>query len=910
MKLWSKLRSLFSRNRLEREMAAEMQAHLDGLTERNIAAGMAPEEARYAARRAFGGVEQIKERAREERSFTWLEHLLQDLKYGIRQLARNPGFTSIAVLSIAVAIGANTAIFSLFNELIFKSLPVREPDRLVTLTWVPGESGGWMRRNGGVNGNDDVDESTGRKTSRLFSGPTFEEFRQAPATFAEIFAWAALPELNVMIGDTTERVRYAQLVSGETFRILGVNAVLGRMLTPADDSPKANAVIVISHRYWQSRFGGDPDVLGKTVTVNGVQVAIVGVAPPGFGGTQSSYVSGGGADLFATLSLGEALRPDDRMRKADFGSLQLMGRLQPGATMVQVHDQLEPIFAATTKASLPRSNDPSHLRVTAGGTGQTEADRRAWRPIMIIMLGMVGLLLLATCANVGNLVLARGAARRREIAVRLAVGASRARIIRQLLTESLLLAVMAGVLGVLFSHWGLSLLGQLLAPEDRVVIDMARLDLHVLGFAAVVALGSTILLGLVPALRATRVDLTTEFQGGRGAGQRSRSRLNKLLLVMQVTVAFVLLAAAGLFLRTVRNLRARDIGFERSRLLLFAVDFAPGGYKPDQLAARHREFVERLGALPGVKSATSSLWPLLSGYGGYGSDFSLPGQPAPTDKPVTMTYNQVGPGFFATLGASFLDGRDFDSNQTTANAQLAIVNHAFARKYFGDASAVGKFINLKGERQIIGVVRDFRQSNMRDAIKPTVYVPEAQAISNPAEAHFILRTNGEPVAMATSVRQALRDFDHRLPIRSLRTQEAEIDRRITSERIFSSIAGVVGLLALTLASIGLYGLLSFTVLRRTSEIGLRLALGALPGRVLRDILRESLGWVAAGVACGAAGSIALMRLARSFLFEVSPGDPLVLLGVSILLLGVAMLACWLPARRAAMVDPMVALRCE
>jgi predicted permease len=529
---------------------------------------------------------------------------------------------------------------------------------------------------------------------------------------------------------------------------------------------------------------------------------------------------------------------------------------------------------------------------------------------MLIMLAMVGLLLLATCANVGNLLLARGAARRREIAVRLAVGASRARIVRQLLTESLLLAVIAGALGLLFSRWGLNLLGLLMSPDERVVFDMAQLDLRVLGFTAAVALGTTILLGLVPALRATRVDLTTEFQGGRGAGHRSRSRLNKVLLVMQVTVAFVLLAAAGLFLRTVGNLRARDIGFERSHLLLFSVDFSPGGYKPDQLAPRHREFVERLNALPGVRSATSSLWPLLSGYGGYEADFFLPGQPAPTDKPVMMTYNQVGPEFFTTLGTTFLLGHDFDSSETTANAHLAIVNHTFAQQYFGDASPIGKFIHLKGDRQIVGVVRDFRQTNMRDDTKPTVYIPEAQAISMPGEVHFIVRTASDPLAVATAVRQALRDFDHRLPLRSLRTQEAEIDRRITGERLFSSIAGVVGLLALALASIGLYGLLSFIVLQRTNEIGLRLALGALPGRVLCEVLQESLGWVSAGIVLGAAGSVALMRLARSFLFEVSPTDPFVLIAVSVLLIGVAILSCWLPAQRAATMDPATALRCE
>lgn len=904
----TRLRNIFRKNSIDRDMAEQIEHHLELMTEGNIVLGMTPTEARQAALKKFGGVEQIKERAREERTFAWLEHLLQDAKYGVRQLVQNPSFTIVAVLSIAVAIGANSAIFGLFNEVLLKPLPVKNPSQLVRLTWVPGASGGWMRRSVGVNGNDDVDAATGRKTSRLFSGRTFEEFLKVPQPYAEIFASATLSGPTVMVGDTTEQLRLGQLVSGETFRILGINAVHGRMLLPADDSTKASAVIVISDRYWQSRFGGDPDVVGKTVTVNGIQVEIVGVAPPGFVGTLPGDIAG--VDLFAPLSLAEALRQDTRTKNADYGWLQLSGRLQPGATMAQVRDSLEAIFATTTKDSLPQPNDPSHLRVTAGGTARTEADRQQMLPFMVIMLGMVGLLLLATCANVGNLLLARGAARRREISVRLAVGASRARIVRQLLTESLLLAVLAGALGLLFSRWGLYLLGQLLSPEDRDVIDLTQLDFRVLGFTAAVALGTTILLGLVPALRATRVNLVAEFQGGRGAGNRSRSRLNKALLVMQVVVAFVLLAAAGVFLRTVHNLRARDIGFERSRLLLFSVDFSPGGYKPDQLAARHREFVERLNALPGVRSATSSLWPLLSGYGGYMADFFLPGQPAPTNKPETMIYNQVGPEFFATLGTSFLFGHDFDSSETTANAHLAIVNQTFARKYFGDALPIGKFINLKGDRQIVGVVRDFRQTNMRDETKPTVYIPEAQAISTPGVAHFIVRTASDPLAVATAVRKALRDFDHRLPIRSLRTQEAEIDRRITSERVFSSIAGIVGLLALMLSSIGLYGLLSFIVLRRTNEIGLRLALGALPGRVLREVLQESLGWVAAGVVLGAAGSVALMRLARSFLFEVSPGDPSVLIGVSVLLLGVAILACWLPASRAAKVDPMVALRSE
>jgi predicted permease len=905
---FARLRNVLRKNSVDRDMADQTEHHLELMTEENILLGMGPAEARQAALKKFGGVEQIKERAREESTFAWLEHLLQDVKYGVRQLARNPGFTLIAVFSIAVAIGTNTAIFSLLDEIMLKPLPVREPGRLVRLTWFPGASGGWMRHSVGVYGADDVDESTGRKTSRLFSYRTFEEFRKARPTCAEIFASATLSQPNVMVDDTTEQVRAGQLYSGDAFRILGINAVYGRLLIPEDDSPKASAVMVISYRYWQSRFGGDPDVLGKLVTVNGVEVAIVGVGPPGFVGTLSGDIAG--ADVFAPLALAEALRQDARTRNADYGWLQLTGRMQPAASMAQVCASLEAVFAATTKDSLPQANDPSHLRVTAGGTARTETDRRAILPFMVVMSGMVGLLLLATCANVGNLLLARGAARRREIAVRLAVGASRARIVRQLLTESLLLAVIAGILGLLFSRLGLILLGQLLSPEDRDVIDLARIDLRVLVFTAAVALGTTILLGLVPALRATRVDLTTEFQGGRGSGPRTRSRLNKVLLVMQVTVAFVLLAAASLFLRTVHNLRARDIGFERSHLLLFVVDFSPGGYKPDQLPTRHREFVERLTALPGVQSATSSLWPLLSGYGGEEAAFSIPGQPALTDKTMTMTYNQVGPKFFATLETSFLLGHDFDSSETTANAHFAIVNHTFAQKYFGSTEPIGRFINLNGERQIVGVVRDFRQSNMRDAIKATVYIPDAQAISNPGEVHFIVRTVGDPLALATAVRQALRDFDHRLPIRMMRTQEAEIDRRITSERIFSSSAGVVGLLALLLSSIGLYGLLSFFMLRRTNEIGLRLALGALPGRVLREVLQESLGWVSTGVVLGAVGSGALMRIARSFLYEVSPADPSILIGVGVVLLGVATLASWLPAQRAAKVDPATALRCE
>ncbi len=843
------------------------------------------------------------------------------MKFALRQLAQSPGFTAVAVLSLALGIGANTAVFSVMNAVLLARLPVPAPEELVIFNWLaeenvgPKSSSGWRTREPGSKKN----------TSTSFSFPTFEAFRKNPGPLAEVFAFAPAGGLNLNVDGVAEIVAGAQYASGTYHRGLGVQAAAGRLLGPADDDPAGEAVAVLSHRFWLRRFGGDPAAIGKKVSVNGVPVTIVGVTAAGFSGTQQV---GEVTDLTLPLVHEPRLsRAPWDSRSADNWWVRIMGRLQPGATLPQAAASLQGVFQETARGALSVSTlpgapavDPAkiplpELRAVPGGQGLYEA-RRNYEKSLRLLLGVVGLVLLVACANVANLLLARGAARRREIAVRLALGASRARLVRQLLAESVLLAGLGAAGGLAVAVWGSrALLAMQPFGNANVHLELA-LDWRVLGFASAAALATGLVFGLAPALRATKLNLTEEFQGGaRTLGGGARSTLARSLLVVQVALSLVLLVGAGLFVRTLRNLQAVDVGFNREQLLLFQLNAAATGANGAQSFAFYQRLRDRFAALPGVRSATFSRIAPLS-QSNWTIGVTVPGY-TPTAMFESVQMNGLGADYLATLELPLLRGRDFTArDQDPAAPKVAIVNQAFAKKYFGTENVLGRRFQLgrsasSTECEIIGLVRDAHYSDVKSTPRPTAFQPYAQLGSNSAGVgHFVVRFTGSEAAVTAALRAAARDIDAAVPITNLRTQEQQIDRLFAQERLFASLCSVFGGLALLLCAVGLYGLMSYSVVRRTGEIGLRMALGALPRTVLAMVVRESLGLVVLGVLLGLGAAWGATHLIASLLFGLTGTDPVSYAVGALALLVVGTLACLLPARRAARIAPMQALRTE
>ena len=852
---------------------------------------------------------------------------MNDLSLAFRQLRKSPAFAAVAILSLALGIGANTAIFSLVNDFLLRSLPVSRPEELVLFRLTDGVRGRLSR--GGEN-NGSIDPATGRSSSTSFSLLIFDRFRTQRSALSEIFAFAPFSQVNVLVDGRPELSVSAQLVSGNYYAGLGVPAFLGRTLTLEDDKASATPVAILSYRYWESRFGHDPAVLGKTIHINRVPTTIVGVTPRGFDGTMQV---GESPDVSVPLALHLRFQPDRAARAQPwYWWIRIMGRLAPGADAAQARASLEPIFQETARegwlaarsldkapAEMP---DDSTLAADPGAQGENDI-RRQYRRSLRILMGLVSLVLAAACANVANLLLARGVGRRREIALRLALGASRGRIVRQLLAESLVLAFAGAALGTVLAWWSRDLLLTLRPFGNASVVFDLPLDTRVLGFTIASAVATALLFGLAPSLRASCVDLTNELQGGtRSLVSTGRSRLSQALMVVQIALSLVLLVSTGLFVRTLDNLGNVDAGFNRRGLILFAIDANSAGYIRQQFAALQIRIQERLAQIPGVRTATFSSVPLLSRVR-QNKRIAVPGHAPPPDAPMAVNTNGLAPNFFAAMELPLVLGRGFTEQDDVTGPRVAVVNQAFALKYFGDENPVGRHIvfnapNDSSQAEVVGVARDAKYTVLRGPTPPTVYVPALQQLDG--NANFALRVAspkpGGPETAQTSavlfpaIRAAVREIDPTLPVLNLRTQDEQIDRLHSQERLFARLSGFFGLLALTLACVGLYGLMSYAVLRRTAEIGLRMALGALPGHVLGMILRESLTLVCLGVAAGITAAFGASRLIASMLFGLSPTDPLTYGSVALLLVTVALVASLLPARRASQVDPMIAFRAE
>jgi predicted permease len=907
------------RKRMMEDLDQDVCDFIERETQDNIDRGMPPDEARYAALRKFGNVTQVKEETWEVWSFVWLEQLWQDIRFGVRMLAKNPGFAAVAVLTLALGIGANTAIFSLIDAVMLKTLPVKNPEQLVLLSWVsPQDPGGeiWMGGDLGV-------DSSGRETSHGFSYPTFEELQRSNGVFSSFFGFDSFASVNI---SAEGRADYAEdeLVSGDYFSGLGVVPILGRPITPKDEGAEAPCVTVISHGLWSRQFGRSPAAVGKSITINGVSCTIVGVVPSQFFGV----TPGRAVDVWVPL-VQDSMLPWGTFRRANLNAsfnspthwwVDMMGRLKPGVTAEQARAQLELLFQQSRAGLNARAKPQSipHVQLESAAKGLASLREEFSTPLRILTV-VVGIVLLIACTNIAALLLARSAARQQEIALRLSLGASRARLTRQLLTESILLAGLGGAAGVLIAHWTTPAFVLLMSSGRQALNLSVKLDAKVLAFTAAVSTLTGILFGLAPALRSVGVDLSPALKAGaRSAGapgKRTRMGLAKSLVIIQVALALLLSIGAGLLVRTLKELEGQSLGFDQDHLLLFRVHPELNGYEGERLMDFYARLRARLQALPGVKSVTMSFLPPFSGWANQ-PPISVEGYESGPWKTVNSDWDNVGPSFFDTMGIPVTLGRGIETRDSAGSPKVAVVNEAFAHEAFGDLNPIGRRVKFgfswesNPEYEIVGVVKNARLVSLRRVPLPAVYTPYAQMPALLASLNFELRTAGDPLALIPTVRRAVRDIDPDMPIADVRTQTQQIAGTLMQERLLERLSSFFGGIAILLACIGLYGLISYAANQRTHEIGIRRALGAQRRDVLRMVVGQGFKLALLGLASGGAGALALTRYITSQLYGVKPNDPVTFVTVTLLVLAVTLLASYLPARRATKVDPMVALRYE
>jgi predicted permease len=847
----------------------------------------------------------------------------QDLRYGAQMLVKHPAFTAVAVLTLALGVGANTALFSVVDAVLLKKLPVKDPDRLVLF------KASWNREKfgpGGFNGSNQLDRTTGLTVGTSFPTETLTRLRQEQSVLSDVFAFAPL-EVNLNAGGQAEVVT-GQVVSGNYYSALGVPALLGRTINEADDNAGATAVAVLSHRFWTNRFGSDPSIIGKQVNINNVAFTIAGVTPPDFSGTSQV---GSSTDVSIPLAWEPQISGErSNTRGAGIWWLRLMGRLQPGATIAQAEAALAGPFQqsvlehrAMRQARIQtqlRTLDPKdlpRLGVDSGSQGEMNARRGFVKPLRLLAW-VVGVVLLISCANVANLLLVRASSRKKEIAVRLALGASRGRLVRQLLTESVLLAAVGGALGTLFALWikdGLLLVTEWGGRDMNALHP--QLDLRVLGFTLGLSFLTGVIFGILPALRATDLDLTPALKDtGRSSSAVGRSWLSKSLVVVQVSLSVLLLIGAGLLIRTLRNLQHVETGFNANNLLLFDVDPSLLNYKEDKLATLYQQAFNRVEAVPGVRSVTFSRHALLS-WGATTTSVFVPNVLGPDGKPKDFDtkLHIVRENFLSTMEIPLLIGRNLTERDVAHAPLVAVVNQSFAKAHFSNENPIGKRFgfeqNKAGEIEIVGVAGDAKYTSQRDEVEPTVYQSWRQS---PTEiATFEVRTTGDPKSFVAAVREAMHEVDSNLPLSNIRTQIEQADETLTMERMFAKLLTLFGLIAQQLAAIGLYGVMAYAVSQRTHEIGIRMALGADRRSVLMMVVRQGMILTVIGIAIGLGAAYVLTKYVESLtsmLFGVEARDPWTFAVTTVLLVAVALIACLVPARRATRVNPLTALRYE
>jgi macrolide transport system ATP-binding/permease protein len=915
-----KLSWLARRRQKEAELREELEFHLEEEAEERRADGLTGEAARYAARRDLGNYTLVHEDTRAAWSWTLLEQFFQDLRYAFRAIAANMTFSALAIVSLALGIGANTAIFSFMDSLLLRALPVPEPESLVVLKWhTKAMAHASNSVTQGFHGSTYGDAQTGT-IGGIFPYAAFELMHRDGAVFSDVFGRYAWDGFNLSVKGEAE-VAKGDFVTGDFFNGLRIAPTAGRLIFPEDDRAGAPAVVVVSHALSQNRFGSPANAIGQTVLINDVPFEVVGVAAPEFLGVDP----GTKPDFYLPMHAGLLLpdpRPDgDWFVNQNEYWIEILARLRPGVSREQAQAAMAGPFhqwvEGTATNDTQRANLPEFL-VREGAGGLDGLRQRYSEPLQILMT-LVGLVLAMACANIANLLLARSAARRREMAVRLSIGAGRLRVIRQLLTESVLLAFWGGALGVLVAVWGMRFLGVLLTTGSRRYTLQAELNWHVLAAAAVLSLLTGLLFGLAPAMQATRVDILSALKESRtgdpiAAMRRSRVRvsLSQVLIAVQVGVTLVMLVAAGLFVRTLANLQSIALGFNRENVLTFQLDARKAGHTDPEIERFYEQLREKCGALPGVRETSLSRDPLI-GNGTSGTTVLLAGSSTPKDTDVLP----VGTDFFPTMQIPILTGRGTEGQDGPGSAPVAVVNEKFVQEYLGGKNAIGQTLTWEQPKtkirgvEIVGVSGNWHFGQAQREIKPIVYVPFSQnSYVQTGEMFFELRTAGNPLGYVNAVREIVRRADARVPVSDVVTQSVAIDRSMNQEIIFARLCTAFGVLALVTACVGLYGTVAYNVARRTCEVGIRMALGAQRGGIVWMVLRDVLLVAGVGLAISVPLVLATSKLVEAFLFAMQPNDPVTLATAIGILVLAAVLAGYAPARKASRIDPMVALRHE
>ena len=899
-RVWSRVKGLLGARSVKHEIDQELRFHIDSATATNLASGMVAEEAQRTARKKFGNFQAVRETCRDARGASFLDTTLQDLRFGLRLLRKNPAFTAVAVLTLAIGIGANTAIFSVINGVLLKPLPYPQPNQLVTL---------WER-----------DPQKGAEQLRV-SGPNYLDWREQNTVLSDMAVspgWSGSEQFNIVLQDLTVKVP-ASYTSASLFSTLGVKPFLGRPLLPDEDRREGNRAAVLGYGLWQRYFGGDTNIVGRTLTVDSYgrrQYTVVGVMPPGFKAI-------GGCELWLPLGwMGVTL---DERRLAHWH--KVIARLKPGVTVQQAQSHLSAI-QARIKQTYPGetfSSDVAVVPLLDHALGQN------MRRSLLVLWGAVGVVLLIACANVANLMLARAATRQKEIALRAALGAGRWRIIRQLLVESILLAMIGGTLGVLLGSWALHLLIAA-APANIPRLDEVSLDLQALAFTAGISVITGLLFGLAPAWQFSRPDLNETLKESSRAASAgiAASRTRNSLIVAEVAFSLVLLTGAGLMIQSFARMWRAERGFRAGHLLTAELDFSVSGFTTwvQETATRPqvplKELIEKLRALPGVQAVGAGSKLLRRENLTPNEPISILGRPTlkPEEQP-TAEFKGVTPDWARALGARVVRGRDLRETDTLKTPGAVLINETMARRYFPNEDPVGKYVKMGLNQpplgttnnrglyewsQIVGIVSDVKSLNPRPEVVPEIYQSYWQwPMQNPT---LLIRTTGDPLSLAAAIRQETKTVIPNLPPPIIRTMDDLLSATVAQTRIQTALLSLFAGIALLLAAVGLYGVLAYSVAQRTHEIGVRMALGAQRRNVLSLIVGHGMRLVIMGVVVGIVAALALTRVMRNLLYEVQANDPITFVAGSVFLLLTALLACWLPARRAARIEPMVALRYE
>jgi predicted permease len=912
MTIWSRFRywlsAVLHRQRAENEMDAELRFHIEAYAEDLVRSGVPRKQAMRRARLEFGGVEKAKEECRDARGVSLVESLLQDLHFGLRMMRKNPGFTAVAVLTLALGIGVNTAIFTVVNAVMLRALPVQHPEELVTI------------------GDPARVHSSGTGTPRIdvFSYPLYREIRDNNSVFSSVFASSSPNNLRIKIESAPEGIA-GRLVTENYFQTLGVRPLLGGTFSPEDGKVAgADPVLVISYSYWRRRFAGDPAVIGRKVRLNNYPLTIIGVMPPGFFGE----VVGDHADVWAPMMMQPELMPGrEFLEDAKSASLLLIGRRKPGVTIGQARANVNAVVEQALKVALDgklTADDRDAVRkmkiavqVLPGGRGLSRLRKDFATPLFLLM-AMVLLVLLVACVNVANLMLARSAARQREIAIRFAMGAAAGRIIRQLLTESLVLASVGGALGLLLACWGSTLLVSLVyedSPNERLALGT---DWRVLGFTAGLCLLASVVFGLAPAFRILHVKLNRSLtEGARDFGSATKGRVRYILVASQIALGALVLMCAGLLVRSLSNLKEFDLGYSRDQLLLVPVDLLSGGYRGPAVQNATQELLLRLAGLPGVRSVSASSNGLFNGNESSDS-VRVEGTASQNTGDSQTADDEVGPNYFSTIGVPIVLGREITQQDFSSAARVAVVNESFAKFYFGGQNSIGRMVHIQDSSrpdqppyQIIGVCRDVRDHDVREAARRRMYAPLTSAdFDENGSPVFEVRAVGNPAMLLNSVRGAIRELNADLVVGDIETGGELVTDTLKSQILVAKLSTFFGLLVLSLVCVGLYGSMAYNVAARTGEIGLRMALGAPRGDLIWMVMRETWMVLLIGLAVGIPIGIGATNLFKTMLFGVSKADSPSIAAAILALVVICVTAAIVPVRRATRVDPMVALRYE